>query len=267
MDSESGTTDGLEDGQKSILWTEAVVKRFGGLTALNRVSIKLAKGRLTLLIGPNGSGKTTLVNVISGFLQPDEGRIMYKGMDITRLPPHERARLGLMRTFQVPKPFQNLTVLENVVVAVDDHPGENPYLSPFSKSRWKRFEKAQVEKAFKILEMVRLTHKWDSRASELSGGQLKLLEIARALMRGAETVVMDEPAAGINPVLVDELFERIVALSREHGVTFLIVEHRIGLVGKYMDYAYAMNMGEVICEGPPEKVLNDPLVLESYLGG
>jgi len=250
-----------------VLWTENVVKRFGGIIALNKVNIKLRKGKITLLIGPNGSGKTTLVNVISGFLTPEEGKVIYKGKDITRLPPHDRVKMGLVRTFQIPKPFQNLTVLENVMVAAEGNPGENPYIAAIFRGKWKKFEREQVEKAFNILKWVGLVHKWDSKASDLSGGQLKLLEIARAIMKGADTIIMDEPAAGINPVLVHDLFDRIVKLSRERHVTFLIIEHRIGLVGKYVDYAYAMNMGEVISEGEPEKVFNDPKVLESYLGG
>lgn len=253
--------------QDYILWTENIVKRFGGIIALNKVNIKLRKGRITLLIGPNGSGKTTLVNVISGFLVPEEGRVVYKGRDITRLPPHDRVKMGLVRTFQIPKPFQNLTVLENVMVAAEGNPGENPYIAPVYKGKWRRFEEEQTERALEILKWVGLIHKWDSKASDLSGGQLKLLEIARAIMKGADTIIMDEPAAGVNPVLVHDLFSRIIQLSRERSVTFLIIEHRIGLVGKYVDYAYAMNMGEVISEGEPEKVFNDPNVLESYLGG
>ena len=260
------THQGIKSNGDAVLWTENVVKRFGGLVALNRVNIKLRKGKITLLIGPNGSGKTTLVNVLSGFLIPDEGKVYFKGRDITRLPPHERVKMGLVRTFQIPKPFQNLTVLENVLVAAEGNPGENPYLA-VAKFRWYRFEREAVEKAISILKWVGLIHKWDSRASDLSGGQLKLLEIARAIMKGADTIIMDEPAAGVNPVLVKDLFDRIVQLSREKRITFLIIEHRIGLISEYIDYAYAMNMGVVISEGEPEKVFNDPRVLESYLGG
>ncbi len=252
--------------EEAVLWTENIVKRFGGLVALNRVNIKLRKGKITLLIGPNGSGKTTLVNVITGFLFPDEGKIYFKGRDITRLPPHERVKMGLVRTFQIPKPFQNLTVLENVLVAAEGNPGENPYLA-VAKLRWYKFEREAVERAVSILKWVGLIHKWDARASDLSGGQLKLLEIARAIMKGADTIIMDEPAAGVNPVLVKDLFDRIIELSRSKGLTFLIIEHRIGLISEYIDYAYAMNMGVVISEGKPEDVFNDPRVLESYLGG
>ena len=253
--------------EEYVIRTEGLVKRFGGIVALDGVSIAVPKGKVTLLIGPNGSGKTTLVNVITGFIQPDAGRVYYKGRDITRLPPHERAKLGIARTFQIPKPFLNLTVLENLLVSVDGNPGERPYLSAVARMLWKPFEKRMVARAFEVLRWVGLESKWDARASELSGGQMKLLEIGRAIMRGADTIIMDEPAAGVNPVLVDSIFERIRSLASERGITFLIVEHRIGLVSRYVDYAYAMNMGRVISQGRPEEVLNDRAVLESYLGG
>ncbi len=253
--------------ERIVLRAEGLRKRFGGVVALDGVSIEVAQGKITLLIGPNGSGKTTLVNVVTGFIAPDEGRVYYKGRDITFLPPHERAKLGIARTFQIPKPFMNLTVLENLLVAVDGNPGENPYLAPLARLRWRGFEKRITARAFEILSWVGLSDKWDSRASELSGGQMKLLEIARAVMRGADTIIMDEPAAGVNPVLVDEIFERIRSLATERGLTFLIVEHRIGLISRFVDYVYAMNMGRVISRGPPEKVLSDEAVLESYLGG
>ncbi len=250
-----------------VLVTEGLVKRFGGIVALNGVSIRVPRGKITLLIGPNGSGKTTLVNVITGFIKPDEGRVIFKGRDITFLPPHERVHLGLVRTFQIPKPFINLTVWENVMVAAGDNPGENPYIAGLLRSVWAKREEELAEKAMEIIAWVGLAHKWDSKASDLSGGQLKLLEIARAIMKGADTIIMDEPAAGVNPRLVDDIFSKIRRLAEERGVTFLIIEHRIGLIKKFVDYAYAMNMGRVIAEGDPDEVFNNPEVLESYLGG
>jgi len=231
------------------------------------LSFDLEKSQLMMLEGQNGSGKTTLVNVVSGFIKPDEGKVLFKGKDITHLPPHDRVKMGLVRTFQIPRPFHNLTVLENVLAAAEGNPGENPYIAGIYKRSWKKFEKKAIERALSILDWVGLLAKWDDKASDLSGGQLKLLEIARAIMKGADTIIMDEPAAGVNPRLVTELFQKIINLAREKHVTFLIIEHRIGLVAKYMDYAYAMNMGQVIAEGHPDEVLNNPMVLESYLGG
>ncbi len=261
------TTGGGSERGEYVLVADNVVKRFGGIVALDGVTIRIPRGKVTLLIGPNGSGKSTLVNVITGFIEPDAGRVYYKGRDITRLPAHERAKLGIARTFQIPRPFTNLTVLENLLVSVDGNPGENRFLAAFTRGLWRPFEKRITARAFEVLRWVGLEDKWDVRASELSGGQMKLLEIARAIMRGADTIIMDEPAAGVNPVLADSIFERLRSLANERGITFLVVEHRIGLVSKYVDYVYAMNMGRVISEGPPEKVLTDKAVLESYLGG
>ncbi|MCE4613381.1 MAG: ABC transporter ATP-binding protein [Desulfurococcales archaeon] len=252
---------------RRVIEVRGVVKRFGGIVALDGVDLVVPEGKVTLLIGPNGSGKTTLVNVITGFIKPDAGRIYFRGTDITGMTPHKIAKLGLARTFQIPRPFLDLTVLENVMTAVDGNPGENPYLSPIARWRWKLFEKRAAARAFEILRWVGLAHAWDKRASELSGGQLKLLEIARAIMRGADTIIMDEPAAGVNPRLVHEIFERIRQLVEQRGMSFLIIEHRIGLISHYVDYAYAMNLGKVISWGEPDKVLSDPQVLESYLGG
>ena len=250
-----------------VLATEGVSKRFGGIVALDNVAIRVPRESVVLLIGPNGSGKTTLVNVITGFIKPDKGRVYYKGLDITGLEPHKIARLGLVRTFQIPRAFLRLTVLENVLLAAKDHPGESPWLAPFFRSRWLEAERRLVERAMEILEWVNLDHSWDKRASELSGGQLKLLEIARALMSGAETIIMDEPAAGVNPKLAHEIFTRIRWLAKTKGVTFLIIEHRIDIAAEYSDYAYAMHLGRIISEGKPSEVLSDPRVFESYLGG
>ncbi|MCE4599650.1 MAG: ABC transporter ATP-binding protein [Desulfurococcales archaeon] len=263
----AGSSGFRESGSEVILRTENLVKRFGGIVALDNVNIEIERGKVTLLIGPNGSGKTTLANVITGFIEPDSGRVIYKNRDITNLPAHERARIGIARTFQIPKPFKNLTVLENVMVAAERNPGENPYLSALFKRRWVDFEEKLAARAFEVLRWVGLEEKWDSKASDLSGGQMKLLEIARSIIRGAELIIMDEPAAGVNPKLVHDIFERIRMLSRERGLTFLIIEHRIGLISGYIDYAYAMNMGMVISRGDPERVFNDRVVLESYLGG
>ncbi|BAA79903.1 branched-chain amino acid ABC transporter, ATP binding protein [Aeropyrum pernix K1] len=249
-----------------ILRVEDLEKRFGGIVALDKVNLEIERGKVTLLIGPNGSGKTTLVNVISGFYKPDGGRVLFKGRDITGMSPHEISKLGLVRTFQIPKPFTNLTVLENVLTAADS-PGENVYLAGLARRLWLGFEKRAAARAFEILGWVGLDHMWDRRSGELSGGQMKLLEIARAIMKGAEMIIMDEPAAGVNPRLAGSIMERIKYLAREKGITFLIIEHRIGLVKEYVDRVYAMSMGKVIASGKPDEVLNNPVVLESYLGG
>ena len=252
--------------REPLLWTENVVKRFGGIVALAGVNVKIPKETVVLLIGPNGSGKTTLVNVITGFLKPEEGRVFYEGRDITGVQPHLIARMGIVRTFQIPKPFLNLTVLENLLVSLPPGRHENPYLATLGKRAWLRTEEEGLEKALEILEILGMKHRWDQRASELSGAELKLLEVGRALMSGAKLLIMDEPAAGVNPAKAHEVFSVIRKLVKEHGLTFLIIEHRIDIAAEYADYAYAMHLGRIISEGPPMKVLNDKAVIESYIG-
>ncbi|MCS7130810.1 MAG: ABC transporter ATP-binding protein [Archaeoglobaceae archaeon] len=244
-----------------ILRTENLSKFFDGVKALYRVNIAVEKGKITLVIGPNGSGKTTLINVISGFYKADEGRVIFEGEEITNRMPHEISRLGILRTFQIPKALKKLTVLENVLIAPFNH-GDSVYES--ISGRWIKKEVELLDKAFKILEFLKLDHLWDRKAQELSGGQLKLLETARALMRGAKLLIMDEPLSGVNPVLAEDILQSFVRMRGE--VSFLIVEHRLDLVLKYVDYVYAMANGEVIAEGKGEEVVKDPRVVEVYIG-
>jgi branched-chain amino acid transport system ATP-binding protein len=244
-----------------------VVKTFGGLRALDGVDMEVRPSSMSLLIGPNGSGKTTLINVISGVLKPDSGRVLLDGRDITGKPPHEIYRLGVLRTWQIPQPFLRLSVLENVMVADGSNPGEG-FLSSFLKRLgWLRYEEEVVERAFRMLELVKLDHLWDAEAYKLSGGQMKLLEIARALMSGAKALLLDEPAGGVNPALAEELLSNLVRIRDRLGVTFLIVEHRLELAMKYTEHCYAMFNGRVIAEGRPSEVLENAKVIEAYLGG
>ncbi|RLF10774.1 MAG: ABC transporter ATP-binding protein [Thermoprotei archaeon] len=249
-----------------MLVVKKLKKRFGGLLALNGVDLEVGKGSLTMLIGPNGSGKTTLINVVSGFYKPDEGKVMFNGKDITGFPPHKVFKLGLVRTFQIPSPFIKLTVLENLLLAHPDNPGETFLKAPFRKT-WVKEEEEAVEKAFKLLKILELSDLWDQPSNELSGGQLKLLEMGRALMTGANMILMDEPASGVNPALAHRLFSHLVKIKNELGVTFLIVEHRLEVATKYVDYVYAMVQGKVVSKGSAEEVLTDPNVIEGYLGG
>jgi branched-chain amino acid transport system ATP-binding protein len=244
-----------------------VVKTFGGLRALDGVDMEVRPSSMSLLIGPNGSGKTTLINVISGVLKPDSGRVLLDGRDITGKPPHEIYRLGVLRTWQIPQPFLRLSVLENVMVADGSNPGEGFLSSVLRRFGWLRYEGELVERAFRILELVKLDNLWDAEAYKLSGGQMKLLEIARALMSGAKALLLDEPAGGVNPVLAEELLSNLVRIRDRLGVTFLIVEHRLELAMKYTEYCYAMFNGKVIAEGRPSEVLENAKVIEAYLGG
>ncbi len=249
-----------------VLRTENLVKKFGGIVAVDHVSIKVPEKNIVLIIGPNGSGKTTLVNVITGVYRADEGKVYFMDKDITNRPPHEIYRLGIVRTFQIPQPLKKLTVLENLLIAEAYHPGENP-LKAIVERAWVKREQELTERAFKILKFLKLDHLWDSEAYKLSGGQLKLLEVGRALMANAKLIVMDEPIAGVNPSLAHEIFQRLREIRDTFNVTFLIIEHRLDIALKYVDYVYAMAQGRVIAEGKPDEVVNNPAVVEAYLGG
>ncbi len=245
-----------------ILKTYSLSKFFDGLKALDRVDIEVERGKITLVIGPNGSGKTTLINVITGFYKADEGRVEYKGEDITNRPPHELYRKGIVRTFQIPKPLKKLTVLENLMIA-RDNPGER--ISGALKKAYIPFERESVVKAFEILEFLGIEHLWDEEAQNLSGGQLRLVEIGRALMSDAELFVMDEPLAGVAPKLAHDILGRMRELC-EIGKTFLIVEHRLDIVLEYVDKVYVMASGKIIAEGKGKEVIEKPEVVEVYLG-
>jgi len=248
-----------------LLEAKEVTKSFGGLLALDRASISVRAGEVALLIGPNGSGKTTLINVVSGLYSPDSGIVRFDGSDITGLSPHEIFRAGLVRTFQIPQPFLKLTVLENLLVAKRETAGEGP-ISALVRRKWIREEEYHVRAAMRVLELIRLDGVWDREAYQLSGGQLKLLEAGRALMSGARMLIMDEPAAGVNPKLAHEVFTHLIELNRKLNLTFLLIEHRLELALPYVDKVYAMFRGSIIAEGKPDNVLKDQRVAEAYLG-
>uniref|UniRef100_A0A7J3ZL88 Probable branched-chain amino acid transport ATP-binding protein LivG n=1 Tax=Fervidicoccus fontis TaxID=683846 RepID=A0A7J3ZL88_9CREN len=261
-----GTSGQVASTSLAVIRTEKLTKRFSGITALDNVSIEVKGRSLTMIIGPNGSGKTTLINVVSGLLKPTAGKVYYKGIDITGMPPHKINKLGLVRTFQIPQPLTNLTVLENLLVAARWNPGES-VSKAFFRRLWEKHEEKLVERAFEILKMLNLDRLWDEKASNLSGGQLKLLEIGRAVMNDADTILMDEPIAGVNPRLAHEILKTVRQLLSRANLTFLIVEHRLDIALQYVDYVYAMARGRVISQGNPQEVINDPLVIESYLSG
>ena len=244
-----------------ILETKNLSKFFDGLKALDNVNLAIQRNTITLIIGPNGSGKSTLINVVSGFYKATSGKVIFEGLDITNKPPHEIYKLGIARTFQVPQPLKKLTVLENLLIA-ERHTGEG-ILNCLS-GKWLKKEEELVEKAFKILEFLKLDHLWDKEAYKLSGGQLKLLEIGRVLMINPKLVIMDEPLAGVAPSLAHTILSKLTELKSR--ITFLIVEHRLDIILEYVDYVYVMANGKVIAEGHGKEVINDPKVVEVYLG-
>lgn len=255
-----------------ILETLNLVKKFGGLVAVNGVNIKVERNNITMLIGPNGAGKTTFVNVCTGVLKPDGGKVFFnpendesRKLNITGWPPHRVYKSGFVRTFQIPQPFLALTVLENVLVALGGR-GENPIVAPLRRL-WIREEEGKVKKAFEILRRVGLDSYWDWEAYRLGAGQLKMLEIARALAAGAKLVALDEPIGGTDPAYAHEIFKHLRNLVKSVDITFLVIEHRIDIALPFADYVYVMDRGLVISEGTPDQVASDPKVIEVYIGG
>ena len=243
-----------------------VTKQFDGFLALNGVSIEVGEGDLVGLIGPNGAGKSTLFAVVSGFEPASSGRVVFHDEDITHLSPPARARRGLVRTFQVPREFTHLSVRDNLAVAAQDQVGErliDVFLRP---GEIRRQEKEIAEKASEIIHFLNLARVAEQSAGMLSGGQKKLLELGRVLMLTPKLILLDEPFAGVNPVLVSEISKRIRELNGQ-GVGFLVVEHNLQALSGLVHRMYAMDRGRIIAEGPPEDVLRETAVREAYMGG
>ncbi len=250
-----------------MLVVDDVTKSFGGVRAVNGCSLTVAEGSIAGLIGPNGAGKTTLFNLITGFLKPTSGRILFRGARIDGLPPHRIFGKGIVRTFQIPRELKSMTVLENLMLVPPGQAGEliwNPWFLPFRVSRQ---EESIFVKATQVLEFVDLIHLRDEYAANLSGGQKKLLELARTLMCDPRMILLDEPGAGVNRVLMKKLVGDIERLRRELGITFFVIEHDMDLVTQLCDTVIVMSEGAKLAEGSPEEVKADERVLEAYLGG
>jgi neutral amino acid transport system ATP-binding protein len=252
---------------RALLEVEGVVKRFGGIHAVDGAGFDVAAGSVTALIGPNGAGKTTLFNLVTGFERADRGSVRFDGEEVARQPAYAIARRGMVRTFQLTRALAAMPVIDNMMLAAPEQPGErlrNVLLRPRAVRAREREVREQAEE---LLEVFGLREKADDYAGTLSGGQRKLLELARALMVRPRMLLLDEPMAGINPTLGRRLLDHIQRLRSEEGVTFLFVEHDMEVVMNHSDRVVVMAEGRVIAAGEPHEVRSDPAVVDAYLGG
>jgi branched-chain amino acid transport system ATP-binding protein len=247
-----------------ILVGSHIRRRFGGLIAVKVEHLEVQRGTITALIGPNGAGKTTLFNLLTGFDQADSGEWTFEGTEVSSLRSYKVARAGMVRTFQLTKALSRMTVLDNMRLAATSQRGES-FFPGLLKSLWRGQEDANTERARELLSRFNLLAKQDDFAGSLSGGQRKLLEMARALMTEPTMVMLDEPMAGVNPALTQSLLGHIKDL-REQGMTVLFVEHDMDMVRDISDWVVVMAQGEIIAEGPPLEVMADPAVVDAYLG-
>ncbi|WP_306057718.1 ABC transporter ATP-binding protein [Natronococcus wangiae] len=250
------------------LAVNGLVKRFGGITAVDGATFQVEEGSMTGLIGPNGAGKSTTFNCITGAHRPDAGTVTFRGQDITGLSPYEVVDYGLVRTFQIAREMSNMTVLENLMLPAKHQKGEALWRSvtPVVRREIERQERELLERVWDTLEFFEIEHLAEVKAGTLSGGQRKLLEMARALMTDPEMLLLDEPFAGVNPTLEKKLLEHVHGL-REEGYTFLIVEHDMDVIMENCEHIIVMHQGSVLAEGRPAEITSNKQVIEAYLGG
>jgi neutral amino acid transport system ATP-binding protein len=247
-----------------ILVADGVHRQFGGLVAVDVDHVEVQRGAITALIGPNGAGKTTLFNLLTGFDDPDRGRWLFDGTAVNHLSPHELAKAGMVRTFQLTKSLTRLSVIENMKLGAQGQTGEG-FWSSLVPLRWRKEEEINTNRAEALLERFRMDHMRDEFAGNLSGGQRKLLEMARALMADPQLIMLDEPMAGVNPALTQSLLGHIKSL-RDEGRTVLFVEHDMDVVHDISDWVIVMAEGRVIAEGPADAIGTNQEVIDAYLG-
>ena len=258
--------DDAESGSDAVLRTENLRKSFGGLVATDDVSIAVERGTITGIIGPNGAGKSTLFNLISGFYEPDAGSVYVDGTEVTGAKPHEVAAEGLVRTFQTPRKLEGMTVREAMLVGPQRQLGESVTALFTSPGDVREQESRNLERAAAMLERFEIGHLARQPATDISGGQLKLVELARAMLAEPDVLLLDEPVAGVNPTLANKLAAFIRELNDE-GITFLVIEHDMGFIMDIADPIIVLNQGAVLMEGHPEDVQRDERVIDAYLGG
>ncbi|AWI86642.1 ABC transporter ATP-binding protein (plasmid) [Alloyangia pacifica] len=255
----------MDTTRGAVLSAHGLCRRFQGIQAVDDMSLSLAPGELLGLIGPNGAGKTTMFNMLAGSLPPSAGRIELMGTDVTAEGAEKRLGRGLGRTFQIPRPFPRMSVLENVLCGAQKQSGESVFGATFRIGASRRDEARALEKARHIIDFLLLTHLVDQPASVLSGGQRKLLELARVLMADPRVILLDEPAAGVNPSLLEQIMARIVDLNAQ-GVSILLIEHNMDMVAQLCSRVVVMALGRELAQGAPAAVIRDPEVVRAYLG-
>jgi len=251
--------------EEALLRIRDITKNFGGLHAVDGVSIDVGTESTVGLVGPNGSGKTTLFNVIFGLHRADHGSVYFNDERIDHLAPHQVFAKGMANAFQLPRLFHQLTTLDNMLLAARNHKGDSLLNSLFLRTGWQHQEREMAEKAMEILELLELAHLNLSLAGELSGGQRKLLEIGRALMADPVLLLLDEPASGVNPILGRKIFEKIEHF-RQKGTSFFIIEHRLEILMEFANWIYVMDKGKIVIDGKPEEVVNSPTFYDVYMG-
>jgi len=255
----------MPQSNDSILQAINLSKSFGGLKAVHQASIDVKNHSITGLIGPNGAGKSTLFNLLSNFLTADEGQVLFEGNPVQNLPPHQIARLGFLRTFQVARVLSRLTVLENMLLGTQNQIGEHLFSVLLQPQKVRKQERESKEKAMNILESVGLAEKAYDYAGALSGGQRKLLEMARTLMTNPKLILLDEPAAGVNPTLINQICEHILRWNQQ-GISFLIIEHNMDVIMSLCSHVWVLAEGTNLADGTPEEIQNNERVLSAYLG-